>query len=121
MEEPPVFRAVKRRKHIHKQDSPDPAAGVDDETPSQLIKLRTLPRARLKGVQFTNQKTYVNEPDNLNMDLYSSTAGQQDSELHTHYGINNRFVGSATGQVVNVDKHMYVLILSSTLRSIPLQ
>ncbi|KAJ9651839.1 hypothetical protein H2198_008904 [Neophaeococcomyces mojaviensis] len=106
MDEIPVFRAVKRRKQTHKQGEGYLETGSEDENISHLVKARTQPRARLKGVQFSNQKSTVAENAN------EVALIQADSAPSSRHGITERFVGSTTGQVVNVDKHMYVTLFT---------
>ena len=126
-----MFRAAKRRKlarhqqeHSVSMDSMDQPASPyanqaeeraangnnndqvedDEDAPiSCLIRARKHIRRPVTGVQFSTTKTARGPVDDTSrMDMTSNESMQRPID------ITDRFVGS-TGQVVNVDKHMFVL------------
>lgn len=124
MEELPIFRANKRRKFAREkaiklpispgdtqdQEVPDnEASHSDDETNvSSLIKLRNQNRSRNVGVRFSQDKRA--EEDGALDNLALTKVDPDEERLRD---ISNRFVGG-TGQVVDVDKHMFVSSLLNT-------
>ncbi len=137
MEEVALFRASKRRKfaRTHREPAPAPDA-VDLPTPSQptkaaesagddetqeksdaeidisnLIRARKQIRRPVTGVQFSNTKA---TRENAGNDA-SSAMVKSDQPIDRPLDIANRFVGG-TGQVVNVDKHMFVSLPQSPER-----
>ena len=127
MEEVPVFRAAKRRKFVRSQDlsSSDSARQSTRLTPNgssqrasddddggkdenhfgipNLIRARKHVRRPVTGVQFSTTK-HGREPENE----LSTGPVRSDDNVDKPIDITSRFVGS-TGQVVNVDKHMFVV------------
>ncbi len=126
MEEIPVFRAAKRRKFTRpreeipldsvQQPAPLDASGNlehhDDDNEdeqreteagvSNLIRARKHVRRGVTGVQFSTAKAArETDPDS------SRALVPLDDSLEKAIDITSRFVGG-TGQVVNVDKHMFV-------------
>ncbi|KAK5052493.1 hypothetical protein LTR84_002357 [Exophiala bonariae] len=127
MEELPVFRAAKRRKHTKgpSQIVPD-SATVEPGSPSKrqpsgenitsedsdsgdtrvtsLIKARKNLRRPTTGVHFSTSKTRLGEDDDNNGALVKT-----DQAVDRPIDITQRFVGSS-GQVVNVDQHMIAFV-----------
>jgi hypothetical protein len=132
MEEVPVFKAMKRRKLARPQHEfsperlPQPVppnakevaerpehGNVDhdedarnDVAISNLIRARKQARRPVTGVQFSTAKM-VRGTSQDEMPETSNEVAEKSID------ISDRFVGS-TGQVVNVDKHMFVASLSSS-------
>ncbi|KAH0843925.1 hypothetical protein AYO21_08315 [Fonsecaea monophora] len=126
MEDVPVFRATKRRKFVRPQqgssaESPEAASpkvvdvlsrggneslGDDDDEDdggvSSLLRARKHVRKVVSGVQFSNTKVTQQSRETTGMEVVKS-----DQDVDKAINITNRFVGS-TGQVVNVDQHMFV-------------
>ena len=129
MEDVPVFRGLKRRKLLRTQQetslegplqttspgtevaarrdeqddaNPNPHHYEDDVEVSTLVRARRHVRRPVTGVQFsTAQIAREDHQDGLQS---TETSNQEEG---TPIDISNRFVGG-TGQVVNVDKHMFV-------------
>jgi hypothetical protein len=126
MDETPIFRAPKRRKLARPQRDSPPAepsqiapesaeiiakhaeqqnqqgAQMDETDISNVIRARKHARRPITGVQFSTTTAARQSADDAvapSMDPESNAEKQID--------ISNRFVGS-TGQVVNVDRHMFV-------------
>ncbi|KAK2750645.1 hypothetical protein FQN57_002716 [Myotisia sp. PD_48] len=132
--EAPIFNPAKRRKFLRKrtddapeiQSTPDispqqePSANEDaadtpqhdDEEPDEIgvtdiIRLRKAQRLRKGGIEFsTNPRTHQS-----NRHGTSELAMASDSQDGRLSGIPDRFVGQS-GQRVDVDKHMYVSLVS---------
>lgn len=127
MEEVPVFRSAKRRKFTRAHQEPSspeeqvpasPGANggagepVSDEIEnededgvaiSNLIRARKHVRKPVTGVHFSTARAAREaEEDNA-----TSTVAKSDTAVDKPIDITNRFIGS-TGQVVNVDRHMFV-------------
>lgn len=125
MEEIPVFRAAKRRKHtkgpsqtlsdvitdgpgspskrrsssdnVNSEDSESDDAGV-----MSVIKARKNLRRPTTGVHFSTSRSRPGQDDDNEGALVKS-----DQAVDRPIDITQRFVGSS-GQVVNVDQHMFV-------------
>lgn len=130
MDEAPVFRATKKRKFARSRNTQadenvdvdvdinlnkslpeqlaESIASSDEVNISNLLKLRKQNRQRNTGVQFSQQKRIEDDDDGLREDMALATIDPAEERLRN---ISNRFVGS-TGPVVDVDKHMFVPILS---------
>lgn len=128
MEEVAIFRSSKRRKfnrtqHEPAQDAPtalSPASPTkdvvesrdedveeskqdgDDAGVSNLIRARKHHRRLVGGVQFSNTKS-THEASNDNDGTSTAMVKAEENPID----ITNRFIGS-TGQVVDVDQHMFV-------------
>lgn len=117
MDDVPLFRASKRRKYArpkneesenavseHGDDSHGPS-GVDsqDVDVSAVLKMRKANKARQTGVSFTNIPSRIDQ----NAEVKAWIKAAPDEEDDKLQDIGSRFVKS-TGQVVDVDKHMYV-------------
>jgi hypothetical protein len=125
MEELPVFRAAKRRKHTkvpsqtvpdsitvepgsltNKQPSGDNVNSEDSDSGdfkvTSLIKARKTLKRPITGVHFSTSKTRLGEEDDN-----SGALVKADQAVDRPINITQRFVGSL-GQVVNVDQHMFV-------------
>lgn len=129
MEPVPVFRAAKRRKFTRPhEDSPvessqqslvaegsdlkqpggeseDDDQDAPDTAISNLIRARKNIRRPATGVQFSTTR-----PTRENGDADSGAVLRPDENVENALDFGNRFVGS-TGQVVNVDQHMFVIPL----------
>lgn len=128
MEELPVFRAAKRRKHTKGQSetipdsttsgpatssinlpSGDNANSEDNESAdidvSTLIRARKQLRRPATGVHFSTSKVRLGQDDGNDGALVKA-----DQTVDRPIDITQRFIGSS-GQVVNVDQHMFVLPL----------
>lgn len=127
MEEVAVFRASKRRKLVRAQQDQssepeellvpsqtnndgDPAGNNDTQEEndpeidvSSLIRARKQIRRPAAGVQFSNNKALREAEEETD----TSAIVKTDQTIDRPLDIANRFVGSS-GQVVNVDKHMFV-------------
>lgn len=126
MEDLPVFRAAKRRKHTRVQSdsgqalSPPEATrlpedqldGGDDynqevestdKDVSSLVKARKQFRRPTTGVKFSNAK--ASRPGGGSG--FGTTIAIADESTDRPIDITQRFVGSS-GQVVDVDQHMFV-------------
>jgi len=131
MAEAPLFRPVKRRKFMRKR--PDeksakteptpidtvasPSFGAEDIEPPQsptndkglsvaeILRLRKLRKTRKGGIEFSNAPA-PSHPDDAN----SNTLVIQDADADTGRvrEMSDRFTPH-TGQVVDANKHMYVL------------
>lgn len=143
MEEAPIFRASKRRKHLRIQEEPpedllqveekdqQSAHGPNsrahpesddsnEETPSNggVVRARKNFRRPVTGVSFSNNKVGNTSSDG---NPRSSLVKATDESTRKPIDITDRFV-SSTGQVVNVDQHMFVFpdSMNINLGSIPL-
>lgn len=128
MEEVPVFRAAKRRKHARGPSQPIPDSilsepatpsmdqgsvdnvdsedhGSADADVSTLIKARKQFRRPTTGVHFSTSKARLGQDDSSD-----GTLVKADQTVEKPIDITQRFIGSS-GQVVNVDQHMFVLPL----------
>ena len=107
MEDVPAFRASKRRKTAPKAIKARSGEASEDESSSSLIKPRSQPKTRAKGVQYSNT-TAVSR--NVDEESATGLAPIDDAgTIQTPGGLQSRFVGSGGGsQTMNVDKHMYV-------------
>ena len=116
-----LFRPAKRRKFQRPkranedQDVDAPLASPDKEQSNhtsdapaltQILKLRKANRNRRQGIEFSTTKTAVEAEPSMSNSL--TTTEPQADRLRA---ISDRFVGH-TGQVVDVDKHMFVLSLA---------
>lgn len=102
-----MFRASKRRKTAARVDRARSEEPSEDETTSSLVKARSQPKLKNKGVQFFAEKHAAHSND----EQLASTFVPIDAglDVETLGGLRSRFVRSGGGsQVVNVDKHMYV-------------
>jgi hypothetical protein len=120
-----VFRAAKRRKHTKgpSQTVPDSITAEPGSPPirqpsgdnvnpedsdsgdtkvTSLIKARKTLRRPITGVHFSTSKTRPGEDDDNNGALVKA-----DQAVDRPIDITQRFVGSS-GQVVDVDQHMFV-------------
>src|SRR4051794_4528215 len=114
-----LFRPAKRRKfHRPKranedQDVDAPLASPDNEEQSnhtsdapaltEILKLRKANRNRRQGIEFSTTKPVGEAESSMSTSL--TTIEPQADRLRA---ISDRFIGH-TGQVVDVDKHMFVL------------
>jgi hypothetical protein len=114
-----LFRPAKRRKFQRPkranedQDVDAPLASPDKEEQSnhtsdapaltKILRLRKANRNRRQGIEFSTTKTVVEAEPSMSNSL--TTTEPQADRLRA---ISDRFVGH-TGQVVDVDKHMFVL------------
>ncbi|KEF59984.1 uncharacterized protein A1O9_04832 [Exophiala aquamarina CBS 119918] len=127
MEELPVFRAAKRRKHVRgaSQSIPDPIpsgpntpsidqvsdhsvalednGSADADVPT-LIKARKQFRRPATGVHFSTSKARFGQDDSNDGALVKA-----DQTVERPVDITQRFVGGS-GQVVDVDQHMIAFI-----------
>jgi hypothetical protein len=109
MESAPVFRAPKRRKFFKStaEDVDEPqvdahhGSSSDGELEVGVVRKSKTSRAPKKGMTFSNTVVRNREEESALALLQAepSSGGFKD--------MSNRFV-SSTGQVVDVDKHMYV-------------
>ena len=111
-----AFRPAKRRKFTRNRRaseseepepqrvdtaSPEPDLGPVSVHVSDVVRLRKN-KSRKNGIEFSNTKTRSSEPPLSPTDL--ATAGDDGERLKA---ISDRFV-THSGQVVDVDKHMFV-------------
>lgn len=126
MEELPIFRASKRRKHTKTHDDSTAEITIDPSTMAEsdraigddghaqneedadgesskrgVIRARKPFRRPVTGVSFTN--TRASERDDRNSSLVKAA----DEAKNRPVEITDRFI-SSTGQVVDVDQHMFV-------------
>ena len=119
--EPALFRPNKRRKfqrarpRTEDEDNRTEVASSAAETQerngqgaeapaiAEILKSRKAQRNRRHGVEFSNART--NKPSENSVSTSLTTIDPQVDKLRA---ISDRFVGH-TGQVVDVDKHMFVL------------
>ena len=118
MEEIPLFRAPKRRKVYRLAAESEEDSAIKDATgqpsnthdaaeePSTIVRAQRHPLRRT-GVNFTTSSHRLLEENKD--DLAQESSATSTANLQK---IPERFIGSG-GQVVNVDKHMYVLSLLS--------
>jgi len=127
MEEIPVFRAAKRRKHARGPSqltsdsiSPEPTTLAIDQvhgnnvdleinTPAEadadvstLVKARKQFKRPVTGVHFSTLKAHLGQDDGNDEALVRA-----DQSVEKPMDITQRFIGSS-GHVVNVDQHMFV-------------
>lgn len=118
MEDVPVFRAPKRRKFAkatHAETPPESTTQLhaddialslegpsDDEVPAAIPRYKKPHKSSRLGVTFTSNDRSHAEYDNGLALVPVDTANDRLKD------VANRFVGT-TGQVVDVDKHMYKL------------
>lgn len=122
MDELPIFRAPKRRKFAkptHAETLSDTTAPVridddglssegssDDEASATVSRSKKPIKTSRLGVTFTsNGRNHAEDGDEVAL----APVVPADDRLKD---MTNRFVGT-TGQVVDVDKHMYVPLLQS--------
>ncbi len=119
--EPALFRPNKRRKfQWSRTRTEDEVADIEVESAApetserngqdanapaiaEILKMRKAQRNRRHGVEFSNARTNISSEDAVSTSL--TTVDPQPDKLRA---ISDRFVGH-TGQVVDVDKHMFVL------------
>jgi hypothetical protein len=111
MEDAPVFRVPKKRKviqprhDIENKDRPleetETTDGDGHEEPTHVARARKQFRNARGGITFSTASRPTDASDE------SWALIQQETSSDKLRDLSNRFVGS-TGQVVDVDKHMYV-------------
>jgi hypothetical protein len=134
MEELPVFRAAKRRKHTKGPSETIPDSNPsgpttssinlpsgdnvdsegkdsDDADVSALIRARKQLRRPATGVHFSTSKARLGQDDGNDGAIVKA-----DETVDRPVDITQRFIGSS-GQVVNVDQHMFVLPLCALRES----
>jgi hypothetical protein len=107
MDSAPVFRAPKRRKFL--KSTHDDAAGPDVDTQLEsssddavgVVRRSKTNRAPKQGMKFSNAAVRNLEDESALALVQAEPSSEGFKDMST------RFV-SSTGQVVDVDKHMYV-------------
>ena len=125
MEPVPVFRAPKKRKLIQspnrrnndelvstreqEKGALDESANLDVvDNIATVIRARKSNRSAKSGITFSNTVRPVDNTDESKALVHADTSNDKLQDM------SNRFVGS-TGQVVDVDNHMYVSPILSLL------
>jgi hypothetical protein len=107
MDSAPVFRAPKRRKVFRstiedvKEPEIDAHHGSSSNDEVGVVRKSKTSRAQKKGVMFSNTVISNREEGSASALVQAETSSEGFKDM------SNRFV-SSTGQVVDVDKHMYV-------------
>ena len=125
MEELPTFRAPKRRKTAQRRQGEDEtgiAQGKEDRVVSEatntsgeeevagLVQIPKPFRRARPGIKFSTNSRPNGEQTEFSALVPADTSNERLSHM------SSRFVGSGSGQVVDVDKHMYVCLAPSILK-----
>lgn len=122
-----LFRPAKRRRFQRRRNptedgdlhaeaaSPDTSAGEDGSHPldepafSEILRHRRANKNRRQGIEFSTTR-----PTTATNATMSPSLATKEPPVDGLKAISDRFIGH-TGQVVDVDKHMFVLLSASTI------